>query len=163
MQIFTCKMAVILSRPQYVNPLRSELFQAHINICLYFLLLLDTEMAHVEIPPDYGRRRTVWWRVIRHSCRCRCVIHSVLPEYTYLYIRSFNTALQWRRSWWARWRLKSPNLDCLLNRLFRCKSKKTSKLRVTALCEGNPSVDSPHKASVMGKMFPFDDVIMGTW
>ena len=29
---------------------------------------------------------------------------------------------------------------CLLNRLFRRRSKKTSKLRVTGLCEGNPSV-----------------------
>ena len=28
--------------------------------------------------------------------------------------------------------------DCLLNRLFRHRSKKTSKLRVTGLCEGNP-------------------------
>ena len=27
--------------------------------------------------------------------------------------------------------------DCLLNRLFRCRSKKTSKLRVTGLCAGN--------------------------
>ena len=31
-------------------------------------------------------------------------------------------------------------IDCLLNRLFRCKSKKTTKLRVTGLCEGNPPV-----------------------
>ena len=29
---------------------------------------------------------------------------------------------------------------CLFNRLFRCKSKKTSKLRVTGLCEGNSPV-----------------------
>ena len=28
-------------------------------------------------------------------------------------------------------------LECLLNRLFRCRLKKTSKLRVTGLCEGN--------------------------
>ena len=28
-------------------------------------------------------------------------------------------------------------LDCLLNRLFRCRSENTSKLCVTALCEGN--------------------------
>ena len=27
--------------------------------------------------------------------------------------------------------------DCLLNRIFRCRSKKTSKLRVTGLCAGN--------------------------
>ena len=31
-------------------------------------------------------------------------------------------------------------LDCLLNRLFRRRSKKTSKLRVTGLCDGNSSV-----------------------
>ena len=31
-------------------------------------------------------------------------------------------------------------LDCLLNRLFRRRSKKTSKLRVTGLCEGNSPV-----------------------
>ena len=30
--------------------------------------------------------------------------------------------------------------DCLLNRLFRRKSKKTSKLRVAVLCDGNSSV-----------------------
>ena len=30
--------------------------------------------------------------------------------------------------------------DCLLKRLFRHRSKKTPKLRVTGLCEGNPSV-----------------------
>ena len=31
-------------------------------------------------------------------------------------------------------------LDYLLNRLFRCRSKKTSKLRVTGICEGNSPV-----------------------
>ena len=51
---------------------------------------------------------------------------------------------------------------CLLNRLFRRRSKKTSKLRVTGLCEGNSPgpVNSPHKGPVTRKMFPFDDVIM---
>ena len=52
--------------------------------------------------------------------------------------------------------------DCLLNRLSRRKSKKTSKLRATGLCEGNSPVsgDSPHKGPMTRKMFPFDDVIM---
>ena len=52
--------------------------------------------------------------------------------------------------------------DCLLNRLFRLRSKKTSKLRVTSLCAGNSPgpVNSPHKWPVTWKMFPFDDVIM---
>ena len=31
-------------------------------------------------------------------------------------------------------------LGCLLNRLFGCRSKKTSKFRVAGLCEGNPPV-----------------------
>ena len=53
---------------------------------------------------------------------------------------------------------------CLLNRLFRRRSKKTSKLRVTGLCVGNSPgpVNSPHKGPVTRKMFPFDDVIMIT-
>ena len=31
-------------------------------------------------------------------------------------------------------------LECLFNRLFRLRSKKTSKLGITVLCEGNPAV-----------------------
>ena len=51
---------------------------------------------------------------------------------------------------------------CLFNRLFRRRSKKTPKLRVTGLCVGNSPgpVNSPHKWPVTRKMFPFDDVIM---
>ena len=51
---------------------------------------------------------------------------------------------------------------CLLNRLFRRRAKKTSKLRVTGLCVGNSPgpVNSPHKWPVTRKMFPFDDVIV---
>ena len=51
---------------------------------------------------------------------------------------------------------------CLLNRLFRRRSKKTSKICVTGLCVGNSPgpVNSPHKGPVTRKMFPFDDVIM---
>ena len=50
----------------------------------------------------------------------------------------------------------------LLNCLFRRRSKKISKLRVTGLCVGNSPgpVNSQHKWPVMRKMFPFDDVIM---
>ena len=56
--------------------------------------------------------------------------------------------------------------DCLLlNRLFRRRSKKTSKLRVTSLCAGinRWSVNSQHKWPVTRKMFPFVDVIMPRW
>ena len=38
------------------------------------------------------------------------------------------------------------SLDCLINRFCRRKSKKTSRLRVTGLCEGNPQVNSEFPA-----------------
>ena len=47
--------------------------------------------------------------------------------------------------------------DCLLNGLFRRRSKKTPKLRVT----GRWPVNSPHKGPVTRKIFPLDDVIIG--
>ena len=61
-------------------------------------------------------------------------------------------ALHWRHNDHDHW----------VNRLFRRRSKKTSKLRVTGLCGGNSPgpVNSPHKWPVTRKMFPFDDVIM---
>ena len=51
---------------------------------------------------------------------------------------------------------------CLLNRLFKRRSKKRSKLRVTGPCAGNSPgpVNSLHKWPVTRKMLPFDDVIM---
>ena len=70
-------------------------------------------------------------------------------------------ALQWhhneRNGTWNHW-----CLDCLLSRLFRCKSKKTSKLLVTGLCEGNPLVRSgfPSQRTSNMEMFPLDDFIM---
>ena len=48
--------------------------------------------------------------------------------------------------------------DCLLNRLFRRRSKKTAKLRITGLFAANSPVQ--HKCPVTRKMFPLDDVIM---
>ena len=55
--------------------------------------------------------------------------------------------------------------DCLLNRLFRCWSKKTSKLRVTGLCEGihRRPVNSPHKWPVTLKMFHLMTSSCITW
>ena len=52
--------------------------------------------------------------------------------------------------------------NCLLNRLFRHRSKKTSKLPVTGLCDGKSLVtgEFPHKGPVTRKMLPFDDVMM---
>ena len=82
----------------------------------------------------------------------------------------FGTTLQWRH--YERDGVSNHRrLDCLLNRLFRCRSKKTSKPRVTGLCEGNSPVtgefpavtgEFPAQKPVMRNMFPFDDYIMKT-
>ena len=69
-------------------------------------------------------------------------------------------SLQWRHN--EHYGVSNYQLyDCLLNRIFRRRSKKTSKRRLIGLCEGNSPVtgDSPHKGPVTRKMFPFDDVI----
>ena len=57
--------------------------------------------------------------------------------------------------------ITSLTIDCLLNRLFRCRSNKTS-LRVTGLCAGNSPGTGKflHKWPATRKIFPFDDVIM---
>ena len=70
-------------------------------------------------------------------------------------------ALRWRHNGLYSVSDHQPH-DCLLNRLFRRSSKKTSKLCVTGFCAGNSPgpVNSPHKWPVTRKMFPFDDVIM---
>ena len=49
-----------------------------------------------------------------------------------------------------------------LNRLFRRRSKKTLKLRVTGLYAGNSTVpgEFPAQMASNAEMFPFDDVIM---
>ena len=49
---------------------------------------------------------------------------------------NFRWPLQWRHVERDGVSNHQPH-DCLLNRLFRRRSKKTSKLRVTGLCEGN--------------------------
>ena len=57
---------------------------------------------------------------------------------------------------------KHQHNDCLLNRLFRHSSKKTSKLRVAGLCDGNSPVtgEFPIQRACNTEIFPFDDIIM---
>ena len=54
------------------------------------------------------------------------------------------------------------SLTIVCSTVCSCADQKTSKLRVTGLCEGNrrSPVDSRHKGPITRKMFLFDDVIM---
>ena len=77
----------------------------------------------------------------------------------------WSVSLQWRHNGPNGVSNHQPHY-CLLNRLFRSKSKKTSTLRVTGLCVGNSPVtgEFPAQMASNAEMFPFDDVIMiGPW
>ena len=70
-------------------------------------------------------------------------------------------SLQWRHN--GRHSVSNHQThECLLNRLFERRSKKTSKLRVTGLCAGNSpgTGEFPAQMASNEEMFPFDDVIM---
>ena len=76
--------------------------------------------------------------VIDHSGGCRHVISNEDKVVTRLFLCQHNDLLplQWRHN--GRDSISNdPPHDCLLNRLFRHRSKKTSKLRITGLCAWN--------------------------
>ena len=92
-------------------------------------------------------------------CYNRMVIH--LQTVTQSVTIRMAIPLQWRHNrrddvW------NHQHHDCLLDLIFRRRSKKTSKLRVTNLCAGNSPVtgEFPAQMGVTRKMFPFDDVII---
>ena len=90
-----------------------------------------------------------------------CKISQVQNAYNISHWMIMLSTLQWRHNECDGVSNHQPR-DCLLNRLFRRRSKKTSKLCVTCLCEGNSPVtgEFPAQRPVMRKMFPFDDVIL---
>ena len=106
---------------------------------------------HSGVPTTYlkFRRPGAWWENI--DC-CTTSLYRITYHWW---------SLHWRHNDHDGVSNHQPH-GCLLNRLFRRRSKKTSKLRVTGLCAGNSPgpVNSPYKGPVTRKMFPFDDVIM---
>ena len=72
----------------------------------------------------------------------RCVFTALDADWQFcdkLYIINWNNSLKWRHNERDGVSDHQPN-DCLLNRLFGRRSKKTSKHRVTGLCAGNSPV-----------------------
>ena len=71
--------------------------------------------------------------------KCKHVSPNTCSAMRNDYLRNFAYTVQWRHNERDGVSNHQPH-DCLLNGLFRRKSKKTSKLRVTGLCEGNSPV-----------------------
>ena len=67
---------------------------------------------------------------------CGYWINQYNQNSTHMHAYGIAYTLRWRHNERDSVSNHQPH-DCLLNRLFRRRSKKTSKLRVTGLCEGN--------------------------
>ena len=115
-----------------------------------------------SVPDSKGRRIDIDWASIQHfrlgstSNRCRsdglCYLGCrfdciMIMAYEVIFIKRHvctllgsvyrsNMTLRWRHNERDGVSNHQPH-DCLLNRLFGSRSKKTSKLRVTGLCVGN--------------------------
>ena len=129
----------------------------NMNVHIYIYLKIS-DMARVVEFLAFGRQRPVYPTQsipgLLMVCRQNELGHQQLwfspdssLEYSFASIRRVNCAkrrkciacvlaLQWRHNGCDSVSNHQPR-DCLLKRLFRRRSKKTSKLRVTGLCAGN--------------------------
>ena len=108
-------------------------------------------MTHAFFSPDWDRARNIWVKRTVLYQRLRKIIANERSQYSW----------QWRHNERDGVSNHQPH-DYLLNRLFMRRSKKTSKLRVTGICEGLPRwpVKSPHKGPVTRKMFLFHHAVV---
>ena len=102
----------------------------HCNVKLAMMLQIrgykDPTFIPIMVLP------TQWWHIIQ-------VVRHKVQSTKYDTFCLFTLTLLWRHN--ERDGVSNHlGLDCLLNRLFRRRSNKTSKLRVTGLCEGNSPV-----------------------
>ena len=132
-----------------------------LKVCVIYMWY---DLQHIWIYDNYPLYIHIdWW------------IYIYIYTYTYTYVLNFSWTItpkhiaysyvrnsqQWRHNGRDIVSNHQPH-HCLLNRLFRGRSKKTSKLRVTGLCAGNSpgTGEFPAQMGSKAEMFPFDDVIM---
>ena len=99
------------------------------RIALWQIVLYQTYITAVSLPPVLA---TIYSEIKNMPYKTRFPALIVMKEC----YQFFSKLLQWRHD--NRDVISNHRrLDCLPNRLFKHISKKTSKLRVTGLCEGN--------------------------
>ena len=109
------------------------LFPSDLPISILNSRLLKTENWKLVFPQQGTQQRAGILQGCERSCRMSIDGRSEnLPRP----VTNNHISLQWRHSGRDGVSNHQPH-DCLLNRLFRRRSKKTSKLRVTGLCSGN--------------------------
>ena len=85
--------------------------------------------------------KVLWHKCYLSSCICNKLVYSITIArlavcYNSICISLGSRSLRWRHNGYDSVSNHQPH-NCLLNRLFGCWSKKTSKLRVTCLYVGN--------------------------
>ena len=151
MQQWCCIKLINISKPPFLAT-QFLPWCKHFNssVCIHSTINMRTCV------PEAGTKG--WDKSIHPTITCP------YPWYQFLAHKSLyamKSTLHWRHNDHDGVSNHQPH-GCLLNRLFRRRSKKTLKLCVTGLCVGNSPgpVNSPHKGPVTRKMLPFDDVIM---
>ena len=104
------------SYKHYINCMAWKVFIL-IGVEYYNMALIQRHEYEYQYTPRYMRMVLLWCLLMFHGC------------------------LQWRHNGHQGFS-NHQYLECLLKLLFRRTSKKTSKLRVTGLYEGNPPVIS---------------------
>ena len=105
----------------------------YIFVCVFIFAWIDTNILMIGLLNDAETVMTIEWNLtsFMKTSYLHCVILIVCWNYGVLMC-----PLRWRHNGRDTVSNHQPH-DCLLNRLFRPRSKKTSKLRVTGLCVGN--------------------------
>ena len=126
------------------HPKNRAIYQLHYKLT-YCLVIFKTD--HHWYTKDPSTSFWTYYAIWRHRNG------STLPQAMLV------CSLQWRHS--ERDGVSNLQLhDCLIQRLFRCRSKKTPKLRIADLCKGNSPVtgEFPAQRASNAQMLPFDDV-----
>ena len=128
---------------------------------LWFLLLRRIDnfpnLPYLSFPNVNGCTVEVWERisnliphfimgVITYTC-WQCGSRNMTSSTQSARIKSSSHPLRWRHNGLDSVSNHQPH-DCLLNRSFGCRSKKTSNLRVTGLCVGNSPVTGEFPAQM---------------
>ena len=145
--------------PQYPNPSpctvgrtgeHMKWQQYHQHQCRLMIRHLDTSACQIlchfskGFVSESARLNRCYKTVeIKWSMSYPCLMIPIMSSSIRFELKMIS-ALQWRHNERDCVSNHQPP-DCLLNRLFRRRSKKTSKLCVTSLCVGNLPVNSPHK------------------
>ena len=109
---------------------------------MYGSVLYDLNCPEVtDTKPSDKQQGVLNWYDMKliqnHNHTAINTVYPILYIYVYIYVHGLLLmSLRWRHNDHAGVSNHQPH-GCLLNRFFRRKSKKTSKLRVTGLCAGN--------------------------